>query len=48
MIGVVAAEAGEIEVRNGRPMIFIRPELIPRERREAVRQFLFDHLHTVQ
>lgn len=48
MTGVVAAEAGKIAMWNGRPMILINPDLIPGERREAVRQFLFEHLAPVQ
>lgn len=48
MTGVAAAEAGEIVVRGGRPVILINPVLIPAERRPAVRTFLFDHLSPAQ
>lgn len=48
MTGVAAAEAGEIAVQSGRPVILINPVLLPAERRSAVRTFLFDHLSPAQ
>lgn len=48
MTGVVAAEAGKIVCRNGRPVILINPALVPDERRSALRAFLFDTLSPAQ
>lgn len=48
MTGTAAAEDGKIVVRCGRPVILINPDLIPAERRAAVRAFLFDHLSPAQ
>lgn len=48
MTGTRAAEAGEIAMRHGRPVILIDPTLIPSDRRAAVRTFLFAHLSPAQ
>lgn len=48
MTSTRAAEAGEITIRDGRPVILINPTLIPSDRRAAVSTFLFGHLSPAQ
>ncbi len=48
MTGFPAAEAAEIAVEDGRPVVLIDSALVPPERRDAVRRFLFSPLGTSQ